>query len=68
MTPNEIRELTTKAADNAFALAVIDKMGNVIVRYFDQVVIEKDAKKAAMLMETIGNIISDSKTQVVSQE
>ena len=37
MTPQEIQALTTKAADNAFALALIDKNGNVIVRYFDQV-------------------------------
>ena len=60
MKLEEIRALTTKAADNAIALAVIDTSGNVVVRYFDRVVVNKDAKQAAMLMETIGVIMKDA--------
>jgi len=63
MDANEMTNLTTKVAENALAIAVVDKNGNVVVRYFDQTIVDRDAKKAGIVLKAIGDIVDIAKAE-----
>jgi hypothetical protein len=60
MNNSEAKELTTKSAATASSLGVIDQFGNVVTRYHDQVVISKNPRHAAMLMDVLTLIMEQS--------
>lgn len=54
----EMIKLTKASTENAIAIAIVDNLGNVIVRYFDDLTVKKDSGSAAIVCDAIAKIMN----------